>query len=326
MYTQHIGIDVSKQHLDLVRFRAEEIHHRVFHNTLTGWKKIAAWLGDAVTMSHVCLEATGRYGDGIATYLVEQGFAVSVVNPARIQAYGLSLLRRQKTDKADAYIIAQFCRTQKPDLWTPPDPAYSDLKIMVRHQNALQDMLQQERNRLDSLASSHPVYQVIQQHITFLQGQLEQLRQQIHAFIVQQPVLFPDYELLLSIPGIGRLTAAILIGEIGPMSRFDKAQQLAAYAGLTPQHRRSGSSIRGHTRISKRGNAHLRRALYFPAMVAIRHNPTLSTFAQRLKEHGKAPKSVIVAVMRKLLHMAFGILRSRQPFDPQFRQKQLSAA
>ena len=116
------------------------------------------------------------------------------------------------------------------------------------------------------------------------------------------------------------------MAEIGDIARFDKAGQLAAYAGLTPQHRRSGSSVKGQTRISKRGNARLRKALYFPAMVAMRHNPILRDFFDRLQGNGHAPKSIIVAVMRKLLHIVFGVLRSQQSFDPNFQQKQRQIA
>lgn len=326
MLIHYAGIDVSKQHLDIVLLQQDQIHHRIFQNALGGWQQMRAWLVDITEQVHICLEATGRYGDGIATYLFQQGFAVSIVNPARIHAYGLSRLKRQKTDKADALLIAQFCQTQQPQLWTPPDPALDELKIMVRHREQLQQMLQQERNRLGSLPPDNPVGTLIQQHIDFIKQQLTELLATIHRFILQQSNLIELYHLLQSIPGIGQTTAAILIAEIGDLSRFDHPGQLAAYAGLTPQQRRSGSSVRGHTHISKRGNARLRKALYFPAMVAMRHNPILSDFSQRLKNNGLAPKSVIIAVMRKLLHIAFGVLRSRQSFNPAFQQKQVLIA
>lgn len=153
-----------------------------------------------------------------------------------------------------------------------------------------------------------------------MEQQSQQLLSQIQQYLCHQETLIQPYQLLQSIPGIGQLTAAILLAEIGDIQRFDKPGQLAAYAGLTPQQRRSGSSVRSHTRISKQSNARLRKALYFPAMVGIRHNPIMKAFAKRLQDNGHAPKSIIVAVMRKLFHLVFGILRSKAPFDPQFQQ------
>lgn len=326
MLIHHAGIDVSKQHLDIVLLYADQTEHHIFYNSHSGWQKLVAWLTSFTQQVHICLEATGRYGDGIATYLFQQGYDVSVVNPARIHAYGLSRLKRQKTDKADALLIAQFCQTQQPHLWTPPDPALDELKIMVRHREQLQQMLQQERNRLGSLPKDNPVCSLLQQHITFIEQQLTELQITIHCFILQHSNLTTSYQLLQSIPGIGQATAATLMAEIGDFTRFDQPGQVAAYAGLTPQHRRSGSSVRGHTHISKRGNARLRKALYFPAMVAMRHNPILASFSARLKSNGLAAKSVIVAVMRKLLHIAFGVLRSQQPFDPNFQQQVVLSA
>ena len=205
MYTQYVGIDVSKQGLDIVWLQNHYSHHRIFPNKQAGWQQIAAWLD--IEQAHICLEATGRYGEGIATYLFAHGYAVSVVNPARIHAYGLSRLQRQKTDKADALLIAQFCQTQQPPLWSPPDPALHELKIMVRHHDQLQKMLQQERNRLDGLPTDNLIWSLIQQHIAFIEQQRQQLRLQIHHFISQQPALTKAYQLLQSIPGIGQSTA-----------------------------------------------------------------------------------------------------------------------
>jgi transposase len=320
--TAHVGIDVSKPTLDVVLLQDEQQYHGVFDNHPTGFGKLIRWLEKRCPSSiHVCLEATGRYGQAVATCLHEAGYTVSVVNPARPKAFAESQLSRQKTDKADALTIAQFCRSQQPDAWTPPDPAQHELQAMVRHLAALQAMGQQERNRLSSGTNAPAVIEALQQHIAFLEGQIDHLKQRIKHHIDQHPHLKQQSDLLLSIPGLGDTTVAVLLAEIPAIQAFDCAPELAAYAGLTPQHHRSGSSVRRPSHISKRGNARLRRALYFPAMVAMRHNPILRVFAQRLQAAGHAPKSVIVAVMRKLLHLAYGILKSGQPFDPHYLSK-----
>ena len=154
---------------------------------------------------------------------------------------------------------------------------------------------------------------MLSDHILFIEQQLEQLQVTIQAFISEHTSLSQQHNLLHSIPGIGDITIAALLAEIGDISRFDNAGQLAAYAGLTPQHRRSGTSVYGRTRISKRGNAKLRKALYFSVMVVMRHNPIIIEFAKRLQAKRHAPKSIIVAVMRKLLHLVYGILKSQTP-------------
>jgi transposase len=270
-----------------------------------------------------CLEATGTYGDGVAQALHEAGHQVSVVNPARIKAYAQSQLSRNKTDKQDALLIADYCRTQKPPLWTPPSPAWLELRAMVRHLDDLQTMRQQEVNRLGSGVASPTVVDALQQHIAFLDQQIEDLKDRIQGHINQHPDLKRDRDLLDSIKGIGTLTAAKLLAEIRDSRAFDSPGQLVAYAGLNPRQRLSGSSIRGQTHISKIGNAALRKALFFPAIAAKRFNPVMRDLALRLEAAGKSPMVIVVAVMRKLLHLAYGILKSGLPFDPDFAVKQV---
>jgi len=315
----HVGIDVSKAKLDVILLREEKQLHAVFENTSTGWKKLQKWLKrHGCSQVHVCLEATGHYGDGIAEVLYAGGSRVSVVNPARIKAFASSRLSRQKTDKADAQLIALFCRSQLPDAWTPPDPAQHELRAMVRHLQDLKDIRQQQLNRLGASFSSPTVACSLQAHITFLEQQMSALEQLIADHIERHPTLKEQHTLLDTIPGLGTTTIATLLAEVPDIRAFDTAPQLAAYAGVTPRHHQSGSSVRRPTHISKQGNARLRTALYFPAMVAMRHNPLLRTFAERLRSTGHAPKSIIVAVIRKLLHLVFGILKSGKPFDPHY--------
>lgn len=321
------GIDVAKDKLDVVLLHNQSRHHAVFENSETGIKKLQGWLKRRCRAAiPVCMEATGHYGDVLAERLHEAGYSVSVVNPSRVKAFAASLLSRQKTDKADAQVIALFCQSQMPEPWTPPDPAQRELRVMVRHLQGLKDIRQQQRNRLGAVVQAPAVIQALQEHLAFLDRQIAQLEQRILDHLNQHPTLKQQRDLLITIPGLGEATIATLLAEIADIRAFDNAPQLAAYAGVTPRQHRSGSSVRRKTHISKQGNARLRAALYFPAMVAIQHNPLLKVFAQRLKAKGHPAKSVIVAVMRKLLHLVYGVLKSGLPFDPHYAHSGLCAS
>lgn len=320
----YLGIDVSKEWLDVALLRESPVAEKGhFDNDATGFRQLHHFLKKRkLKTGRVCLEATGYYGLEVALYLHQAGYTVSVVNPARIKAYADSQLSRTKTDANDALLIADFCRTQQPEPWTPPPPEQRELQALVRHLQNLNDMRQQEVNRRQAGIPSQALLKALDEHIAFLDYQIDNLLQQIRDHIERHPHLRQQRDLLTSIPGIGDLTAFKLLAEIVDVTTFDSARQLAAFAGLTPRERRSGSSVRGRTRLSKRGSSRLRTALYFPAIVAQRHNPILQLFAQRLLAAGKSKLQVIAAVMRKLLHLVFGILKSGQPFDPHFLDHQ----
>lgn len=324
----YLGIDVSKEWLDTVLLRegqAAEAGH--FDNTEAGWHHLQRFLKKRkVKLLHVCLEATGHYGEGVALILHESGYSVSVVNPARIKGYADSRLSRTKTDASDAALIADFCRTQQPEAWIPSPPEQQELQALVRHLENLCDMRQQERNRRQAGVSSEVILKTLDEHIAFLDRQIADLLRQIKDHVERHPDLKRQRDLITSIPGIGDLTAFKLLAEIRDIRVFDSARQLAAFAGLTPCQRTSGSSVRGRARLSKRGSARLRSTLYFPAIVAQRHNPILHAFAERLLAGGKAHLAVIGAVMRKLLHLVYGILKSGQPFDDHYLEKRLDPA
>jgi transposase len=267
---------------------------------------------------HACLEATGRYGEPLALFLHQQGVRVSVVNPARIQAFAHSELLRTKTDRVDAALIARFCVAHQPPLWTPPPPERRHLQALVRRLEALKAMRQQEHNRLDLESTDSPLRASLTEHIAHLDQQLATLQQQQRDCLQAHPLLRQQAQLLQSIPGIGETTAVKLLAEVPLLGQYRSARQAAAYAGLSPRQRESGSSVRGKTRLSKVGNAAVRRALYLPAVVALRANPLLREFAARLLAAGKPKMAVVGAVMRKLLHQAHGVLKHNRPFDPHY--------
>ena len=311
-----LGIDVSKSGLDVCLLRPDQaVFHASFANSDTGFKKLADWLKKhKAGKVHACMEATSIYAWDVASFLEVRQHRVSVVNPARIKAYARSQLQRNKTDKLDAQVIADFCRTQSPPLWTPPTEAEKRLLALLRHHDDLTEMLQQTRNRLDT-AREATVRSQLQAQIDLLHQHLREVLTQIDQHFDQHPDLKQRRDLLTSIPGLGKLTAGKLLAEIPDIRHFSDVRQLVAFAGLNPQQRQSGGK-RGYAHISKTGSASLRAALYLPAVVAMQHNPILAAFAQRLRQRGLRGKALVVAVMRKLLHLVFGILKSGQPFDP----------
>lgn len=312
-----LGMDVGKRKFDVALQRGDgKSRSRTFANGEAGFRALQEWLqGLGVERVHACLEATGTYGVALAEYLHGEGHVVSVVNPAQIKAFGESELQRTKTDRVDAKLIARFCRAMAPSPWQPPAREVAQLQALVRRLESLQQMIQQERNRLAAPGLSPLVQESLERTLELLAAELQHLQDQLRCHLDQHPELKEKQELLSSIPGIGESTANLLLSEISGVN-FGSARQLAAYAGLVPHQRQSGSSVRGKPRLSKRGNSRLRRALWWPAIVAMRHNPLLAAFAQRLRKAGKPTKVIIAAVMRKLLHLAFGVLKHRRPFDP----------
>ena len=314
-----LGIDVSKSTLDVVLIAESGSSHRKISNTAQGYQQLGKWLADhQAGKVHACLEATGQYGEAVAEYLYECGHQVSVVNPARIKRYGESKLHRNKTDKADAALIAEFCQKEEPALWQPLSPEIKHLRALVRRLDDLKANLQQENNRMKSGESDSWVVDDLQSHINYLRDRIAATEKEIEDFIDQTPGLKSQQKLLTSIPGIGDLTAFTLLAEIGDVSTYDGAPQLAAFAGLNPQVHRSGSSVHKKTRISKQGRSELRRCLYMPAVVALSYNPVIQDLSLRMAKRGSLKMEIIVAAMRKLLHIAYGVLKNQIPFDPNY--------
>jgi transposase len=311
-----LGIDISKAKFDVALMLAGKIKKtHIFDNTPDGFKALSNWLQkQGITSIAACMEATGCYGDALATYLHEQGCVVSVVNPAQIKSFSGAQLKRAKTDKADAKLIAQFCQDMHPSPWTPPPLHVRELQALVHRLSALAHMEAQEQNRLEIAASV--IRPSIETVLMTIRAEIKTVEALIHDHIDGHPDLKDRSDLLDSIPGIGKATIAKLLAFIGDVERFDHAKALAAFVGLNPTVHQSGSSVRGKPHLSKKGNSALRCALYMPAIVARRYNPVIKEFADRLKKAGKPNMVIIGAVMRKLLHIVYGVLKSGVPFDP----------
>jgi transposase len=310
-----LGIDISKNdfHVEL-SVSNNKLRHRKFANRKEGFAELAAWLHKHKThLVHACMEATGPYSEDLAIFLHQAGHTVSVVNPAQIKAFAQSELLRNKDDRPDAGLIRRFCEKQQPPAWTPPPAHLRELQALTRHLENLSETRQQQLNRLEA-TKARDVIKSLRKLITYLDHEIARTEKQIQNHIDTYPDLKEQFQLLDSISGIGSRTAATLLGEIN-FKQYRTARQLAAFVGLTPRNNRSGT-ICGRTRLSKIGNQRVRKALFMPAIVAKQHNPIIRSFCQRLARNGKTKMEIIGAAMRKLIHIAFGVVKSGKTFDP----------
>jgi transposase len=322
-----LGLDIAKAtfHACLVR-ESGKLRLRAFANTAAGFSQLSDWLEKlGAGRAHACLEATGTYYEALAAYLHERGHTVSVANPAAVKDYARSRLSRTKNDRVDATLIAGFCSERRPPAWHPPAPELRELQALVRRLDSLVEMRTMEENRLSSGVTVAAVRASLEESIAYLTEQISKTERLIRSHIDSHPGLRRQHELLDSIPGVGEATAAALLAEVPDIKEYRSARQVAAFAGLVPRERQSGSSVRGRVRLSKIGNARLRKALYFPAVTALRCSPFFQEWAEGFRQRGKSKMAVIGAVMRKLVHLAYGVLKTGRPFDPEWAQKQKTA-
>ena len=322
----HLGIDLSKRYFDAtLRVPKGEKVHGQFENNAAGFKVLATWLKKhKAKVVHACMEATNIYWEALAAFLHAAGHRVSVVNPARIKGFAMSQLRRTKTDKQDSDVIVDFCYASNPDAWTPPSPTQQKLRALVRHRDGLLKTLTQEKNRVAD-CQDEDVRASLQRIIEALQHELDRLEEQITQFIAQDETLREQKELLLSIKGFGPVVTHKLLAEMPDLAAYADAHAAAADAGVTPAHFESGDTVRRKAKMSKVGKASLRGALYFPAITAMRFNPIVKALVQRLEQRHKPWKVILGAAMRKLLHLAYGVLKNKTPFDPAYGLPPLAA-
>ena len=204
----------------------------------------------------------------------------------------------------------------RPPAWAPLPREIRLLRDLVRHLNGLQDMRQQEKNRLE--AASEVIKAHLLHHIDYLDIEIEQIKHSIDQHIEAHPDLATRKRLLASIPGIGEATAHVVLSEFGDINRFKNAKALAAYVGVAPRVRESGTSLWGRGMMSKTGRSQLRKAFFMPALVALRYNPVIMDLKERLTKAGKSKMAIVGAAMRKLVHLIYGVLKNGVPFDEKF--------
>jgi transposase len=313
-----LGIDVSKDTLDVNVIIAGKPLGKQFANADEGYRSLIGWLKHRkLGQVHVCLEATGRYSLGVALALHEAGHIVSIVNPAQIRDFARTRLGRNKSDKADAAHIREYGALFSPPPWRPPSPSLRRLCDLQAMRAGFVVSKVAWQNRASSIGGDDDVARALANAtVVHFAAQIAAVDQAIAETIDHDDDLRGKRDLLLSIDGVGETLAAVILAELPGPQVITSSVQAVAYAGLNPRQFQSGSSINHPTRISKIGNAVLRAALFMPAMVAMRHNAAVAALARRLRERGRLTgKQIVVAAMRKLLVICFGVLKSGKPFD-----------
>ena len=312
-----LGLDLAKLTFDATLLAVTgSSHHHTFPNTPDGFIQLQDWLSQHdVTTLHACMEATNIYWEAIATYLYTKGYTVSVVNPSRIKGYAQAKMQRNKTDKLDSAVIASFCLKLRPDAWQPLSAAHRRLRALVRHRDDLLETQLQQQNRLRD-TSDTLVVASLETVLAIIATQLTELERTLKEHVKAHSELAANVQLLTSIVGIGVITAVKVLAEFADLEQYDSAKAAAADAGVTPSHFESGTSVRRRSRMSKMGKAGIRAALFWPALTAMRYCPAFKAFGERLAARGKAKKVVIGAVMRKLIHIIYGVIKHRTPYDP----------
>ena len=313
-----LGIDVSKDTLDASMSSCNKVRAKSFANSPDGWRHLLDWLiSQKIRRVHACLESTGRYSLGIACKLNEAGHVVSIVNPAQIRDFARTKLGRNKTDGVDASHIREYCELFKPSPWAPPSHAHRQLGELQTIRAGIVAGLTEWKNRKNSGMVDAVAQSLADATISHFTSQLGAVEKAIAQTIDNDSDLRRKRDLLLSISGVGETLASAVLAELPGPDVLRSSAEVVAYAGLNPRQHQSGTSIDRPTRISKIGNVVLRTALYMPAMSAMRYNPAIVALVTRLKARGRLkPKQIVVAAMRKLLVLCFGVLKTGKPFDP----------
>jgi transposase len=312
-----LGIDLAKKTFAVTLLTPVGTrHHHTFPNTPTGFRALWRFLTThKVTTLRACMEATNVYWEALAQYLVEQGVTVHVVNPARIKGYAQSQMLRNKTDKQDSATIAAFCAAHDLPAWVPPTAAQRKLRALVRHRDDLIASRIQQTNRLED-TTDPDVRASLSTVVATIASQLKAIQQQITAHLRAHSDLREQHDLIDAVPGIGPVTAQKLVGEFYDLGSYSSAKAVGADAGLTPANYSSGTSVRRRPRLSKMGKASVRAALYMPAITVMSRNAEFKAFAARLAARGKSFGVILGAVMRKLLHIIYGVVKHKAPYDP----------
>ena len=325
----YLGMDVAKAKLDCCLLLDEASGKRktkVVSNTKPGIVDLLAWVvkqNISPEAFHVVMEGTGVYHEQAALALADAGVTVSIVNPAQVKDFGRGLAVRTKTDGVDSFVLARYGALLKPKAWVPPAPEARILQALLARRVAIAQDLQRERNRqekADATDTPERIQQSLADSIGFLVRQLEQLQQVIDQHIDKHPSLKNDMALLQSIPAVGPQVGGNLLS-VMHSHHFNSAEQLAAYLGLVPVERQSGSSVLGRARLSKAGPARIRAVLYMAAIVATRCNPHVKAVYERLLARGKSKMSALGAAMRKLVHLCFGVLKTQRPYEHDHAKK-----
>ena len=312
------GIDVAKKKLAVALYDSKQkLKHFSVDNTRAGHRELARRLAKHAEVL-VAIEATSNYSLDLCLHLHScEGINVAMVNPSQAHSFKSASGRRAKTDPLDAEGLASFAMTMQPRIWTPPSQQALQLRAVSRRIAELVEQCTAEKNRREAGSASgvfDPLQASYQRVIERLETEALMLEQQALELIRSDDSLSASYDFILSMKGTARRSAVCLLGELSCLSEGMGRRQWVCFAGLDPRTFESGSSVRGHSGISRRGSPYLRRILYMIALVASQHQPEAKAWYQRLLERGKPPRLALVALMRKLLCTFWGMLKNKENF------------
>lgn len=318
-----VGIDISKLTFDVAIPNKKGYINRNFKNNEKGFSSFLTWIEKKGEDIFFCLEATGIYSFNLAQYLVQKKMKTMVVNPIITHAFFKVELGRNKTDKTDAQLISRYCEYAviKGDFakkcYRRKSGDYLAIQRLITRCEQLEKSKTQEHNHLEA-SMNNDVSRSIKRLHKMINSEIEIIKKKIKTLVKNNKEIQKQVKLLTSVIGIGEKTAWSLLAYIGDIQFFSSAKQVASYAGLTPKIIQSGTSI-NKSCLSKLGHRRLRKSLYMPALTAIRYNAHLKGFYERLVSNGKPKKVAIVAVMRKLLVLSYGVLKSEKEYDENYQ-------
>jgi transposase len=339
-YQLYVGVDISARTFSAALLNPESQAEKTedFTQTLEGYQSFQIKLLTRQPIPAkilIVMEATGTYWVTLATVLEQKGFVVSVVNPMQARNFIRSLPRQAKNDQLDAQGLARLAQALKPAGWVPPPEIYQQLQQRLTQRVSLLDLRQQVKNQLHALSRLPNIVEAVVERmhelISTFDRQLSQLETEIEELTQQENEWSKTIALLQTIPGIGQLTACVVVVYTLNFSLCKSAEQASHYAGLAPMEKSSGTSVRGRARIGPAGHSRLRTALYLATLSGAQHNAVLKEFYERLRATGKPAKVARCATARKLLHLAYAVATSGQAFDPEYatrkkKTKQAAAA
>lgn len=314
------GVEVSAKVLVVALQVDGQLRSAEFPNSGSGHKQLIGYLRRYSQRVRICMESTGLYGLDLALALQgEKGMEIMVANPRSVRHFGQAMMKRSKTDPIDAQLLAEYAERMPFRPWQPPSKPARQLCAIARAIHQLTEINTMQKNQLHAADSTVTTPKIIvkelRRSLAHQERAIERLLKEAVQMLKSDPGLQDRFQRLLGIRGIGELSAVQLLGELVLIPADCDVRQWVAYAGLDPRQYKSGESVERKVRISKAGNRHLRRALFMPALVAVRHDPYCRAFYRQLLAKGKLKMVALVAVMRKLLHGIYGIFKSQEPFD-----------
>ncbi|MFC2137650.1 IS110 family transposase [Bacteroidota bacterium] len=333
LFKQNVGIDVSKDTFDAVfvkltnKQEIKVIAHKKFANSLKGFEHLLNWSNkkkeDDMPISYT-MEATGIYYESLAYHLHGQGQSVYVVLPNKAKKYAESLENKSKTDKLDAKSLGQLGAERKLRKWEVMSKSFQKLKQLTREREGIIQERTNIKNQLhamnNSANKSTTSIKRAQVRIMFLDTQVKEIEKELRHVLAEDRELSEKISKLQTIPGVALITSAIIIAETNGFASIENIKQLTSYSGLDIIEKQSGK-WRGKSKISKKGNSHIRKALYFPAFTLIKNDKNMNKLYLRLKEKKKLSMIAAVAVQRKLLGLMYVLWKNNTSYDPEYKQK-----